>query len=134
MSKPRRVKFVTLNTETLPDNRIRMQVDLEWRDETYYGKAEEPLLQEDVEYTCAAKATCSALNGLVEPAEASFEYLKCEPVTAVGQELAVVAVAINVEGDHQYTVGVSRVRDDAPYAAVRAVLNAANRQLSSLLT
>lgn len=134
MSKPRRVKFVTLHTETLPDNRIQVQVDLEWRDETYHGKAEEPLLKEDIEYACAAKAVCSALNDLVRPADTSFEYLKCEPVMAVGQELAVVAVAINVEGDHQYTVGVSRIRDDPPYAAVRAVLNAANRQLSSILT
>jgi hypothetical protein len=134
MTKPRRVKFVTLKADTLPDDRVRIQVDLEWRDETYCGKAEQALLEENLEYVCAAKATCEALNNLVKDADASFEYLKCEPVTAVGQELAVVAIAINSEGDHQYTVGVSRVRDDPPDAAVRAVLNAANRQLSNLLT
>ncbi len=134
MTKPRRVKFVALNMDTLPGDRVRMEVDLEWRDEAYSGTAEEVLLEEDVEFICAAKATCEALNSLVEGAGTTFEYLKCEPVTAVGQELAVVAVAIDVKGDHQYTVGVSRVRDDPPQASVRAVLNAANRQLSMLLT
>jgi len=134
MTKPRRVKFVALKMDTSPDDRVRIQVDLEWRDVAYFGKAEEVLLEEDLEYMCAAKATCQALNNLVKDSETTFEYLKCEPVTAVGQELAVVAVAINSEAGHQYTVGVSRVRDDAPHAAVRAVLNAANRHLSALLT
>ncbi len=134
MTKPRRVKFVNLTLDTLPEDKVHVEVELEWRGESYHGRTEEVLLQEDIEFTCAAKAACGALNTLMADRQTTFEYLKCEPITAVGQELAVVAVAIHVDGDNQYTVGVSRVRDDPPHAAVRAVLNAANRQLSILLT
>jgi hypothetical protein len=126
MTKPRRVKFVSLILDTLPEDKVQVEVELEWRGESYYGRTKEVLLQEDIEFTCAARAACVALNTLMEDRQTTFEYLKCEPITAVGQELAVVAVAIHVDGDNQYTVGVSRVRDDPPHAAVRAVLNAAS--------
>ena len=132
VANPRRVKFTDLNFEDLPDNALRAQVELEWQGKRFQGTADAEWV-EDREFICAARAACQALEMLVAGSNTSFEYLQCEPITAVGQMLAVVAVAVDSGVSHQYTVGVSRIKDDPGYAAVRAVLNATNRRLSTLL-
>lgn len=132
MANPRRVKFTDLSFQDLPENVLRAQVELEWQGKTFKGCADAEWL-ENREFICAARAACQALERLVEGSNTSFEYLRCEPITAVGQRLAVVAVAVDSAVSHQYTVGVSRIRENPGNAAVRAVLNATNRRLSTIL-
>lgn len=132
MTTPRRVKFSKLTIEELPDNRLKASVELEWSGETYRGSADDILL-ENTEFACAAKAACEALEAVVAQTNTSFEYLSCQPVSSTGQDLAVAAVAVDSAASHQFSVGVCRIRDDAGQAAVRAVLNAANRRLATLL-
>ena len=132
MVNPQRVKFTSLSFEDLPDNVLRAQVELEWRGKRFQGTADTEGL-EDQELICAAQAACRAIEAVVAESNTSFEYLRCEPVSAVGQDLAVVAVAVDSAVSHQYTVGVSQIRENLGDAAVRAALNATNRRLSALL-
>ncbi len=132
MTAPRRVKFTNLTLEALPENRIRALVELEWSGETYTGSADDVAF-ENTEFSCAARAACEALEALVAHTSTSFEYLSCQPVSSTGQDLAVAAVAVDSAVSHQFSVGVCRIKEDAAHAAVRAVLNAANRRLATLL-
>ncbi|UCD25216.1 MAG: hypothetical protein JSW51_04645 [Gemmatimonadota bacterium] len=132
MVTPRRVKFTDLKFEYLPDNVLRARVELQWKGKTYHGTADTEWLEHQ-ELICCAKATCNALEAVTAESKAKFEYLKCEPVTAVGQTLAVVAVAIGSAVSHQYTIGVSQIKENPGDSAVRAVLSATNRRLSTLL-
>ncbi len=128
----RRVRLVSVGTGDLPDNRLRVQVELEWGGEAYIGTAEE-VWRENAEFTCAARATCRALEAVVAPTRTKFEPLQSEAVSAVGRMLAVVALAIRTSDDNQYTVGVCAITDDAAGASARAVLNATNRRLTQVL-
>ena len=132
MTNPRRVKFASLSLEDLPDNVLRAFVELEWRGKIFYGTADTEWLEHQ-ELICCARAACNALEAVVAESKTTFEYLQCEPVAAVGQTLAVVAVAIVSAVSHQYTIGASQIRDSPGDAAVRAVLSATNRRLSTLL-
>jgi hypothetical protein len=132
VTTPRRVKFSTLILEELPENRLKASVELEWSGETYRGSADDVVI-ENTELACAAKAACEALEAVVAHTNTSFEYLSCQPVSSTGQDLAVAAVAVDSAASHQFSVGVCRIKDDAGQAAVRAVLNAANRRLATLL-
>jgi hypothetical protein len=133
MPEQRRVRFLRLSVEDLPDNPLSARVELEWLGVTYQGTAD-VVWQENAEFICAAKATCSALEAVLQRAPVSFEYLKCEPTTAVGRLLAVAAVSVEAKDGAQYTVGVCPVGDDPADAAVRAVLSATNREVSRLLS
>ncbi len=132
MPEQRRVEFLRLSLEDLPDNRLSARVELEWLGVTYQGTAD-VVWQEHAEFVCAARATCRALEAVFECEPVSFEYLKCEPTTAVGRLLAVAAVSVRAKDGAQYTVGVCPVSDDPADAAVRAVLSATNREVSRLL-
>jgi len=132
VTNPRRVKFTDLKFEYLPDNVLRASVELEWRAKTYQGTADTEWLEHQ-ELICCARATCDALEAVTAESKTTFEYLQCEPVPAVGQTLAVVAVAIGSAVSHQYTIGVSQIKEIPGDAAVRAVLSATNRRLSTLL-
>ena len=129
---PRRVRFIGLSYEDLPGNVMRSKVELEWQGKRYCGTADTEWL-EDQELISAAQAVCQALEAVVVGSNTSFDYLRCEEILAVGQSLAVVAVAVNSAVSHEYTVGISRIRETPGNAAVRAVLNATNRRLSTLL-
>ena len=128
----RRVRLVNVGTGDLPDNRLRVQVELEWGGETYIGTAEE-VWRENAEFICAARATCRALEAVVAPTQTKFESLQSEAVSAVGRMLAVVALAIQASDGNQYTVGVCAITDDAAGASARAVLNATNRRMTQVL-
>jgi hypothetical protein len=132
VTTPRRVKFLNVRFEELSDNRLQAQVELEWDGETYRGSADDVLL-EHTELSCAARAACVALESLVAHTRTSFEYLSCQPIASTGQALAVAAVAVDSAVSHQFSVGVCRIKEDPGPAAVRAVLNAANRRLATLL-
>jgi len=132
VTTPRRVKFSNLTFEELPENRLRASVELEWSGEKYCGSADDAVL-ENAELSCAARAACEALEALLAHTRTSFEYLSCQPISSHGEELAVAAVAVDTAANHQFSVGVCRIRNDAGDAAVRAVLNAANRRLATLL-
>ena len=129
---PQRVKFIGLSYEDLPDNVMRSKVELEWQGQRYRGTADTECL-EDQELISAAQAVCQALEAVVAGSNTSFEYLRCEAISAVGQSLAVVAVAVDSAVSHEYTVGISQIRDTPGNAAARAVLNATNRRMSALL-
>jgi hypothetical protein len=116
----------------LPDNRLRVQVELEWGDETFVGMAEEAW-HDSAEFVCAADATCRALEAVVAETHAKFEALQSEGVRAVGRMLAVVAVEIKTPNVNQYTVGVCAINDDPVSATVRAILSATNRRMAQLL-
>ncbi|UCD25217.1 MAG: hypothetical protein JSW51_04650 [Gemmatimonadota bacterium] len=126
MVNPRRVKFTDLELEYLSDKVLRATVTLEWKEETYRGTAETEWIEHQ-ELICCAKAACLALEAVTAKSKTEFEYLQCEPVTAVGQVLAVAAVAIGSAVSHQYMVGASQIKDSPGDSAVRAVLCATNR-------
>ena len=129
----RRVRLANVGLGDLPDNRLRVQVELEWCGETFVGMAEESW-HESAEFTCAANAACRALEAVVEPTQTEFETLQCEAVRAVGRMLAVAAVAIHSPGGNQYTVGLCAIGEDPVGATVRAVLSATNRRMAQLLS
>ncbi|UCG86760.1 MAG: hypothetical protein JSW71_23175 [Gemmatimonadota bacterium] len=129
----RRVRLANVGTGDLPDNKLRVQVELEWGGETYVGMAEE-VWRENAEFVCAANAACRALDAVVAPTHTRFEALQSEAVSAVGRMLAVVAVAIHSQGENQYTVGVCAIAGDPAGASVRAVLSATNRRMTRLLS
>jgi len=129
----RRVRLATVGTGDLPDNKFRVQVELEWGGETYVGTAEQAW-RENAEFICAANAACRALEAVVAPTGTKFEPLQSEAVSAVGRMLAVVALAIRSPDENQYTVGVCAITDDPAGASVRAVLSATNRRMTQLLS
>ena len=128
----RRVRLTSVGLGDLPDNRLRVQVELEWDGKTFVGTAEETW-HDNAEFVCAADATCRALEGVVAETHAEFETLQSEAVRAVGRMLAVVAVEIKTPDVSQYTVGVCAITDDPVSATVRAVLSATNRRMAHLL-
>ncbi len=132
MPEQKRVRFLSQTVEYLTENRLRAQVELEWRGTASSGTAE-GTSGVDAEFAFAARATCRALESLVASPDIRFKYLKCEPVGAVGSTLAVAAVSVESGGTRQYTVGVCPLKDDPADAAVRAVLSATNRSMSLLL-
>ena len=128
----RRVRLTNVGLGDLPDNRLRVQVELEWGGEAYVGTAEEAW-HENAEFVCAADATCRALEAVVAVTGAKFESLQSEAVRAVGRMLAVVAVEISTPEVNQYSVGVCAITDDPICATVRAILSATNRRMAQLL-
>lgn len=128
----RRVRLAHVGTGDLPDNKLRVQVELEWAGETFVGTAEH-VWCENAEFICAAKAACRALEAVVAKTHTTFEPLQSEAVSAVGRMLAVVALAIRSPEDNQYTVGVCAIGNDPAGASVRAVLSATNRRMTQLL-
>ena len=128
----RRVRLTRVGLGDLPNNRLRVQVELEWDGNAYVGTAEETW-HENAEFVCAADATCRALEAVVAETDAKFESLQSEAVRAVGRMLAVVAVEISTPHVSQYSVGVCAITDDPVSATVRAILSATNRRMAQLL-
>jgi hypothetical protein len=126
---PQRLKFVSCETESLPEGHERATVTLVLPpDRRFVGSAD---CQESATggLRCAAEATLDALSEAMGEAGATLELIGARAVKAFDAEVVIVALSARWEGETRRLVG-SYLVDEAPErGAAIAVLNATNRML-----
>ncbi len=131
VSAQRRAKFVRLELKQLGNQHCRATVELEWRDQTYAGTADETG-SEPRELRCAAKAAADALGRVVAAKGATFELRDVKTVDGFSKPPVIVTLLIRYRDETLDVVGVCLAKEDPPEAAVLSVLNATNRFVERL--
>ncbi len=131
VSAQRRAKLVRLELKQLGSQHCRATVELEWRDQTYVGTADE-MGSEPRELRCAATAAVDALGRVVAADGATFELRDLKTIDGFSSPPVIVTVLIHYRDETLHMVGASLAKEDPPEAAVRSVLNATNRFVERL--
>ena len=127
-----RVKFAKLDLEFEVDASTRASVTLAWHGVEYVGRAESAEPELGVA-RCAAQATLRALENVVACPTVRFALQDLVTARVAGSDALLVGTSVRRGKVLEYFVGVSLMGEDEGPAAVRAVLNSANRPLSTLL-
>lgn len=122
-SQPRRLQLCNLSFQRTPAD-VSATVALFARGRTLQGRAAVPLLTADLR-RLAAEATLEAVRAAL-PVGDALELLELRRVTLGGAPALLCALA----GGRGTLLGICQVRGDEREAAVRAVLDAANRVLA----
>lgn len=128
ITSSQRIRFVGHDLDSLPQSQCRATVRLEWRGQTFRGKAERGVTEHGG-LRAIADATADAIEGAVGVDVATMKVLDLSIVNAFGTPAVIVALSLRANGDDQYAVGFCVAKEDLEQAAVRAVLNATNRFL-----
>lgn len=78
-----------------------------------------------------ADTTVNALNEFTK--DNNFSLIEVRHLTMANQPMTVVAVAYKVGGSVEYLLGTAFVKDDPYFAVVKAVLDAVNRKVATLV-
>jgi hypothetical protein len=124
-----RFRFVSLETENMPDGTRRARVTLELPpDRRFVGTAECPEIPTGG-LRCAAEAALDALGGAMENAGPTLELIGARVVKAFNATVVIVALSAYLEEGTRRLVGSYLVEGDVERGAAIAVLNATNRVL-----
>jgi len=130
--RERRIRFESLDLVQLPDSRCKSQVVLSWSERDRATGSADGVSSSMGLLRCAAEAAAQAL-GIAVDRQVTLELLGVTTIKAFDTTIVVVAM-LSHAGDHVHRiVGSSVSNNDAPEAAVRAVLNATNRLLGDLI-
>lgn len=117
-------------SESPSGSRTQMQVKLAWQHEIFVGTAVGPAAQETrprLVGDAALKALETAVGGDVAFALANIDQISLGPRT-----IMIAVVVMVAGGEERSLVGSALVASDPAHAAVRAVLDALNRQIPQL--
>jgi hypothetical protein len=124
-----RFRFVSLETEKVPDGPQRATVTLELPpDRRFVGTAECPETPTGG-LRCASEAALDALGGAMGDAGATLELIGARAVKAFNATVVIVALSAHLKEGTRRLVGSYLVEEDVERAAAIAVLNATNRCL-----
>ena len=130
--RERRIRFESLDLVQLPDSRCKSQVVLSWSERDRATGSADGVSSSMGLLRCAAEAAAHAL-GIAVDRQVTLDLLGVTTIKAFDTTIVVVAL-LSRAGDHVHrVVGSSVSNNDAPEAAVRAVLNATNRLLGDLI-
>ena len=125
-----RIQLIGLEFEEATPERGRATVELEWRNQTYTGIADEPA-SEAGKLLSAAGATIDAVGQVLGANVATLELLEIDTVRAFGSPAVIVALSVHTQ-ETEYFVGFCVVKDEPTVAAVKSVLSATNRLIQRL--
>ncbi len=124
-----RLKFVSLDTESIPEGSRRATVTLELPpDRRFVGTAECQETQTGG-LRCAAAATLDALGGAMGDAGVTLELIGARAVKAFTATVVIVALSVHLKAGARRLVGSYLAEEDVELGAAVAVLNATNRLL-----
>ncbi len=124
-----RLRFVSFETESMPEGPQRATVTLELPpDRRCVGTAE---CRETPKggLRCAAEATLDALGGAMGDSETTLELIGARAVKAFNATVVIVALSAHRADGTRRLVGSYLVEEDVERGAAIAVLNATNRFL-----
>ena len=116
--------------ETPNGAHLVMDVRLDWHNVHYGGSAQGPASQE-TRPRLVGEATLRALEGAAD-GDVAFALANMDLVTVGPRTVCVAVVVMVANGDERSLIGSALVGSDPAQAAVRAVLDALNRQMPQL--
>lgn len=117
-------------TETPEGARLTISVSLGWHNEVYTGSATGPSSLE-TRPRLVGEATLQALEQAVS-GDVAFALANFETPTVGSRSVAIAVVIMVAGGEERALIGSALVATDPAQAAVRAVLDAVNRQVPNL--
>lgn len=110
--------------------RVTLHVSITWHNEVYTGIASGPASHETRPRLCG-EATLDAVEQLVGD-EVAAALANIEQVTIGGRTIMLAVVVLVSSGSEQTLIGAALVQSDPAPAAVKAVLDALNRQVPQI--
>ncbi len=117
-------------SESPSGSRTQMQVKLSWRHEIFVGTSVGPAAQE-TRPRLVGEATLKALETAVG-GDVAFALANIDQVSLGPRTIMIAVVVIVAGGEERSLVGSALTAADPAHAAVRAVLDALNRQIPNL--
>lgn len=117
-------------TETPNGSRVEMQVRLSWHNELFVGAATGPASLE-TRPRLVGEATLKALETAID-GDVAFALANIDQVSVGPRTIILTVVVMVAAGEERSLVGSALVATDPAQAAVRAVLDALNRQIPQL--